>query len=241
MPVNQYVYSPEWNDVIRPAALKRAGYKCEVCGVSNKSRIIRLANDGWLEADDTVLHWAQREGVKVVRIILTVAHLNHIVTDNRPENLKVLCQLHHLQADSKQKKEMALYSRIVDVKALLSLCLSNDVGPILPQLLKVYRAKRREMLHIGAIYDKYALQGSETAYMRVIKKRVLQLRRDCIEVAAVVVSYVVEQYKLKDAHEFARLFLYREDRIIGGSVSGVGGSMPVSKIVNTGLTKEVMS
>lgn len=240
MPINQHVYSPEWNDVIRPAALRRAGYKCEVCGVSNKSRIIRLANDGWLEADDTVTHWAQREGVKIIRIVLTVSHINHIPTDNRPENLRVLCQLHHLQADSKQKKQMAFYSKIVDVRVLLSHCQRGDVGPLLPQLLKVYRAKRREMLQIGGIYDRYNADGVETAYMRVIKKRVLQLRRDCIEIAAVVVSYVVEEYNLSNAHEFARLFLYREDRIIGGKESGLCASLPVSKVLNSGVHQKVV-
>lgn len=232
MPINQHVYPPDWMDVIRPQALKRAGYKCQRCGVPNKARIIRLANDGWLDADETVLHWAQKEGVKVIRVALTVAHINHIPTDNRPENLRVLCQLHHFALDASQRVLLNKFSRVVDVQLLLAECKRGNVGALLPQLLKVYRAKRREMLHIGAIYDRYAIQGDETEYMRVIKKRVIRLRLDCIELAAVIVSYVVEQYRLSDAHEFARLFLYREDRIIGGVNNGVAGTGSIVSALN---------
>lgn len=227
MPVNEHVYSPDWKTVIRPNALKKAGYKCEECGVPNNLPIIRLAQQGWLEADDTVTYWAQKEGVKIIKTVLTVSHINHIPTDNRPENLKVLCQLHHLRSDGRQKAQMRRFAQIVDVDRLISLATSEDVGLMLPQLLKVYRAKRREMLHIGRIYDRYNQDGRETEYMKVIKKRVLRLRLDCISLAAVIVGYVVEQYKLKNSHEFARLFLYREDRLIGGKESELCATVPV--------------
>jgi hypothetical protein len=37
--------------------------------------------------------------LRVVRIVLTVAHLNHDPRDNREENLKALCQWCHLNYD----------------------------------------------------------------------------------------------------------------------------------------------
>jgi hypothetical protein len=40
---------------------------------------------------------------KPIKIILTVAHLNHDETDNRPENLMHLCQLHHNRHDAEHR------------------------------------------------------------------------------------------------------------------------------------------
>lgn len=36
------------------------------------------------------------------KIVLTIAHLNHDITDNRPENLRALCQKCHLTLDKDQ-------------------------------------------------------------------------------------------------------------------------------------------
>jgi hypothetical protein len=38
-----------------------------------------------------------------IKIILTVAHLNHDEADTRPENLAHLCQLHHNRHDAKHR------------------------------------------------------------------------------------------------------------------------------------------
>ncbi len=40
-----------------------------------------------------------RESTRWVRIVLTVAHLNHQAGDDRDENLKALCQWCHLNFD----------------------------------------------------------------------------------------------------------------------------------------------
>jgi len=37
--------------------------------------------------------------VRDVRIVLTIAHLNHTPGDDRDENLEALCQWHHLNLD----------------------------------------------------------------------------------------------------------------------------------------------
>jgi hypothetical protein len=46
-----------------------------------------------------------------VKVVLTVAHLNHDPSDNRDENLKVGCQLHHLRHDSKHHQANAAATR----------------------------------------------------------------------------------------------------------------------------------
>lgn len=44
-------------------------------------------------------------GYKIIKIVLTVAHLNHDINDNCDENLAALCQLHHLRHDIEHHKK----------------------------------------------------------------------------------------------------------------------------------------
>jgi len=69
-------YDKEWQKLARD--LKDAcDWCCQQCGARHNS--IRT-----------------RDGV---RIVVTVAHLNHVAGDNRPENLRVLCAGCHLRYD----------------------------------------------------------------------------------------------------------------------------------------------
>jgi len=45
------------------------------------------------------------------KVALTVAHLNHDTTDNRPENLKAMCQRCHLRYDAKHHARSAAETR----------------------------------------------------------------------------------------------------------------------------------
>lgn len=77
MPIDYSEYHPKWSLISRLIRFKRAGNKCENCGVENhKSHPIT--------------------GSKVV---LTVAHLDHNKKNNRFGNLKALCQKCHLAYD----------------------------------------------------------------------------------------------------------------------------------------------
>jgi hypothetical protein len=118
-------YGREWQTVTRPRILKRAGDKCEQCGVPNHKTVLR-AFGWWTEAtiEATVfamggslngnalisLPWRHSGGVEQtacflaaschwVGIVLTVAHLNHVAGDDRDENLKAMCQWCHLDYD----------------------------------------------------------------------------------------------------------------------------------------------
>jgi 5-methylcytosine-specific restriction endonuclease McrA len=92
MPIDYSKYPANWKTEIRPAILKRAGNRCEFCGVQNGATVYRQKNSrgrGQLSSYS-------------VKIVLTVAHLNHDITDNRPENLRALCQSCHLTHDKEQ-------------------------------------------------------------------------------------------------------------------------------------------
>jgi hypothetical protein len=49
--------------------------------------------------------------LKVIRIVLTIAHLNHEPEDCRPENLAAMCQRHHLAYDRDHHRANAQATR----------------------------------------------------------------------------------------------------------------------------------
>ena len=121
-------YGREWSAVIRPAILKRAGNCCEQCRVPNRAVVLRV-DGAWCLLDHGT--WTSGRGFpqsapscsyRAVRIVLTIAHLNHIAGDDRPENLKALCQWHHLNLDKDHHAE----SRAIRKDATRPLLVGRD-------------------------------------------------------------------------------------------------------------------
>lgn len=115
MPIDYKKYHPEWKKVIRPAILERAENKCEQCGVKNHSIIHRFGrgeNDWeyWPEGMESEA-WSI-DGIKSSKIVLTIAHLDHNVTNNDYSNLKALCQRCHLRHDMEHHMKNARTTRI---------------------------------------------------------------------------------------------------------------------------------
>jgi len=102
MPIDYRKYHPDWKTKIRPAILKRAGDRCEKCRVKNYEQGYRDDEGDFVPIrNDAARNIATLYGRKVFRIVLTVAHVNHDITDNRPENLRAWCQKCHLEHDQK--------------------------------------------------------------------------------------------------------------------------------------------
>lgn len=122
-PENRARYPNNWQE-IRTAILERANNCCEQCRVKNGSLIqrgfwkdrgtfrcedgaVRNEDNGWwlgcAHESDYCGEWK--------RIVLTVAHLDHIPEHCDPSNLKALCQLHHLRYDAKHHAETARQTR----------------------------------------------------------------------------------------------------------------------------------
>jgi hypothetical protein len=110
MPINYKHYPPNWKTEIRPAILKRAFNQCENCGVVN-------GVSGFRENGKFYPSWGLQQeadiedGKKIITIVLTVAHLNHDIKDNRPENLKALCQKCHLSHDAGHHQQTRKYGK----------------------------------------------------------------------------------------------------------------------------------
>ena len=116
MPIDYSEYPKNWHSEIRPEVLKRAKDCCEFCGAPNHQLIYRpekgkaawkLAPEGH-ESDAMAL-----DGVKFVKVILTIAHLDHDKLNHNVEldRLAALCQRCHLKYDIKNHIQNRKYGR----------------------------------------------------------------------------------------------------------------------------------
>lgn len=108
-------YGPHWRTVVRPRILSRAGNRCEQCNKPNGYQVETFTDRYWCRmwwrpAGIKYASWRNFEGdftcvsppaaiVRTVKVVLTVAHLNHVSGDDRDDNLKALCQWCHLNYD----------------------------------------------------------------------------------------------------------------------------------------------
>ena len=122
MPINYKDYPPNWLSEIRPRILARDNHQCKFCGVPDGVTIQRSSpgghymlpsgeafdgTTGQLLAGETD-HWPPE---RKVRIVLTIAHLDHALTDHTDANLAALCQQCHLRYDKAVVAPKAAYTR----------------------------------------------------------------------------------------------------------------------------------
>lgn len=110
MPIDYKKYPKNWKTDIRPAILERDEHRCSFCGVPNYSIGVRHENGVWEEieqsfAGDMYAENLRDMGHKVIKIVLTVAHLDHDITNNEYQNLAALCQKCHLNYDKGHHKK----------------------------------------------------------------------------------------------------------------------------------------
>lgn len=95
MPMERERYPDDWEQIAHMIK-QNAEWKCEVCG-----KQCRLPGEPFDTHKRT----------------LTVAHLNHMPEDVRPENLKAMCAPCHLRYDAKHHVETRKSRRVSDGKA----------------------------------------------------------------------------------------------------------------------------
>lgn len=117
MPIDYSKYPPNWKTEIVPAIRKRSGGKCECCGLENKQLVFssqyQLKDENgrykwksiWFRNEEDAKREASIKGYKPVKVVLTVAHLDHDEENwsVELERLKDMCQVCHLRYDAKEK------------------------------------------------------------------------------------------------------------------------------------------
>lgn len=122
-------YPKDW-PLISMRIRERAGHMCEWCGLKNGALGARRKDGTWLPAQPLgerllCLEWPKpgtyawcgngetegRAHLKIVRIVLTVAHMDHTPENCADENLKALCQRCHLTYDAKHHAANAARTR----------------------------------------------------------------------------------------------------------------------------------
>jgi len=117
-PENRHRYPANWT-VIKAQMMARAGNRCEwpECGLGHgwigyrdeDDRFIVLSRDG--KVSDVADINGNYAGHKVIRIVLTCAHLDHTPENCDPKNLRIWCQRHHLRYDLGHHKHTAYMTR----------------------------------------------------------------------------------------------------------------------------------
>lgn len=126
MPINYNLYPKNWKTEIRPAILQRAKNCCENCNVPNYAVGFRDEQGAFNPTRGNIVHDLAGQGLsypslnplsyqeakevcdvcnssdlgeKYIVIVLTIAHLDHDVSNNDFDNLAALCQKCHLSHD----------------------------------------------------------------------------------------------------------------------------------------------
>lgn len=84
-PENKHRYPANWKSEIRPSILARASHRCEG---SPRYPACRAEN-------------GQQHPVTGSIVVLTIAHIDHVIENCHPDNLRAWCQRCHLTYDAK--------------------------------------------------------------------------------------------------------------------------------------------
>ena len=120
-PENRARYPADWAKV-RERILQRAHFRCEWegCNVPHLAegywhgdewkRMSQGLRDAGCKVGDAIA-CADGSSIKLIRIILTIAHLDHTPENCADENLRAWCQRHHLGYDAKHHAVTAARTR----------------------------------------------------------------------------------------------------------------------------------
>lgn len=134
-PEHRWLYPIDWPELSKLIRFGRAKGRCEHCQRPHGRSVFHLGDGRWWDADRQ--RWRDGRGrwvrvtisgfatiVRVTRVYIACAHLNHDPTDNAPRNLAALCQRCHMihdAAEHRRRRWLNAYRRraLGDLLALL--------------------------------------------------------------------------------------------------------------------------
>ncbi len=123
-PENRHKYPPHWKALSHYIRHVRAGNQCERCGAPNGKIVARDPNGQYMLEDGQTFdaetgefkgysRGSEFDTVKMLRVVLTVAHFDHNPENCDESNLKAWCQRCHLKHDKQIHAEHAKETRRV--------------------------------------------------------------------------------------------------------------------------------
>lgn len=117
MPMRRERYPADWRAISRHIRFDRAGGCCEQCGVRHGAIGARDRDGRWHD-EDSIHSMNSTDGEmrfgefpRMVKVVLTTAHLDHDTTHNADDNLMAMCQRCHLRHDADQHRASAAETR----------------------------------------------------------------------------------------------------------------------------------
>lgn len=215
MPTNYKRYHPDWKDVIRPTVLKRDGYACKFCRLSNRAIVYADKAGKWQQADDWMKENANVHGVRLIKVILTVAHLNHLVIDNRLVNLAATCQQCHLNHDRTYKAYLKKAAGVTRPAQLIALSQEPGGETLLPLLFAVQSATRRRLLNMEQIIGKRPMNKTRNAYDLTLTTELANIRQQYNDLLTRSCEILSIHYSHPDPLQFYVTYAKEEERLIG--------------------------
>ena len=115
MAEHRWLYPIDWPELSKLIRFGRAKGRCEHCQRPHGRRVFHLGDGRWWDADRR--QWRDGRGrrarapgagvaaiVRVTRVFIACAHLNHDPTDNAARNLAALCQRCHMIHDAAEHR-----------------------------------------------------------------------------------------------------------------------------------------
>jgi hypothetical protein len=125
-PQLKWFYPVDWPQLSNVIRFERAKGRCETCGRPHGRQVRHMGDGRWWDEDH--LTWRDGRGralprmdatdsaiaLHITKVVLATAHLDHDPTNNRPRNLKALCQRCHMihdRAEHRRRRWITLRMR----------------------------------------------------------------------------------------------------------------------------------
>ncbi len=121
-PENRARYPADW-PAVRERILARAGHRCEHEGCNARHRELgywrgdewvplpRALREAGVDRPGQVVACDDGTQLKIIMIVLTIAHLDHTPENCADDNLRAWCQRHHLAYDAEHHRANAWRTR----------------------------------------------------------------------------------------------------------------------------------